>query len=94
MTTAVIQLKSSSFGKSWQLKMNVVLEKFDSGWVGLSLALGRSEIDVLIQKLNELKSGELDHFHFRCDNFDASEGVADFEITTSGAGDVNNLIIE
>ena len=74
--------------------MNVTLETFDSGWIGLSIALGHSEIDVLIQRLNELKSGELGHFHFRCDNFDAAEGVADIEITTNGVGDVDNLTIQ
>ena len=94
MNPDVIPLNSSSHGRSRQQTMNVTLENFDSGWVGLSIALGRSEIDVLIQRLNDLKSDKLGHFHFRCDDFSAAEGVADIEITTKCDGDVDSLKIQ
>ena len=94
MNADVIPLENTAHGKSGQPTMNVILEKHDSGWVGLSIALGCSEIDALIARLNELKSGKLGHFHLRCDNFDADAGVADIEITTKGVGDLDNLKIE
>ncbi len=43
--------------------MNAQVEKYDSGWVGLSFALSSDEIDVLVSRLMDLKSGALDHFH-------------------------------
>jgi len=74
--------------------MNTRLEKFDSGWVALSLALGEVEIDVLIRRLEELKSGELKHFHIRNDDFSLDEGVSDIEISIAGKGEQNNMMIE
>jgi len=74
--------------------MNVKLEKFDSGWVTLSIALGKEEIELLIRRLNELKSGGLGHFHFfRNDDCEAAEGVADIEITTIGEDEADNMLI-
>ena len=61
--------------------MEAKLEKFDSGWVGLSLALNVSEIEALITRLRNLSSGDIGHFHIRNDDFSADEGVADIEIS-------------
>ena len=74
--------------------MNTKLEKFDSGWVGLSLALRAEEIDLLLRRLNELKSGDIKHFHFRNEDFESQEGVADIEITTIGEDEPSNMIID
>ena len=74
--------------------MNVKLEKFDSGWIGISLALTTEDIDSLLQRLNLLKLGELTHFHIRNDDFSRKEGVADIELTTIGEGESNNMVID
>jgi hypothetical protein len=73
--------------------MNVKIEKFDSGWMGISLALGKEEIELFVRRLNKLKAGEIGHFHFRNENFGPDEGVADIEITTIGKDDVDNMVI-
>jgi len=75
------------------INMNTKLEKFDSGWIGLSIALGKSEIDLLLRRLNQLQSGEIEHFHFRNDDFESEEGVADIEITTIGKEEHDNMAI-
>jgi hypothetical protein len=74
--------------------MNAKLETFDSGWVGLSLALGNEEIDLLLRRLNELKSGDINHFHLRNEDFESKEGMADIEITTMGKNEQNNMTID
>ncbi len=73
--------------------MDTKLEKFNSGWVGVSIALSEEEIDVLIQKLNQLKNDQVKHFHFRNEDFNSEEGVADIEITMINEKD-DNMIIE
>ena len=74
--------------------MNTKLEKFDSGWVGVSLALSSEEVEVLIQRLRELKSGEINHFHLRNKDFTLTEGIADIEITTMGKEELDNMTID
>lgn len=74
--------------------MNAKLEKFDSGWIDISLALATEEIDLLLRRLNALKSGEITHFHLRNEDFSLSEGIADIEITTIGEGELNNMKID
>ena len=70
------------------------LEKFDSGWVSLSLALAPDEIVVLRERLKELANGSLQHFHIRCNNFDADEGIADIEISMTGVDSPQNMTID
>ena len=74
--------------------MNIKLEKFNSGWIGLSIAFSVEDIDVMIERLNDLKSGSIDHFHFRNNDFEADSGVADIEVTRATEGDHDNMIIE
>ena len=74
--------------------MNTKFEKFDSGWVGLSLALSPKEIELLLRRLNELKVGEINHFHLRAEDFESDEGVADIEVTTIGEGETDNMTID
>ncbi len=74
--------------------MDTKLKKFDSGWVGLSLALDVAEVEALISKLRELSSGEIGHFHIRNDDLSGEEGVADIEISMSVDVGCENMSIE
>ena len=76
------------------IDMNTKIEKFESGWVGLSIALGVDEIDLLLQRLTQLKAGELCHFHLRSADFQCDFGVADIEITTIGDRELNKMMID
>lgn len=69
--------------------MKIELKKFESGWVGLSLAVTRGDIDLLIQRLSALKSGDIGHFHLRTNNFDGDPSVADVEIFSTTEEDMN-----
>lgn len=69
------------------------VEKFESGWVGLTFALGPDEIDRMIGLLGDLKKGQLGHFHFRCDDLSGTEGIADVEFSVKGAEEVDNLTV-
>ena len=73
--------------------MKTFIDRFESGWLGLSFSLGTDEIDKLIGRLNDLKAGKVDHFHFRGD-FDAeTPGIGDVEISRKGPDDVDDLEI-
>jgi hypothetical protein len=74
--------------------MNAKLDRFESGWVGLEFALSPAEIDVLIERLNELKKGSVGHFHFRTDDFSLETGVADVHIALIGPSESHNMQIE
>lgn len=76
------------------MSMHAKVEKFESGWIGVSLALSSEDIDLLIHGLQELKSRDIDHFHFRNDDFSSDIGIADIEITRMGKEEKSNLTIE
>ncbi len=71
--------------------MNMKFERFESGWLDLSIALCADEIDELVSLLEGLKKGEVDHFHLRATDFSAKEGVADIEFTTQGEDEPDNM---
>jgi hypothetical protein len=73
--------------------MKASLEKFESGWVGLSLGVRPAEIDTLIAKLEALRNGNLGHFHLRNDDLSGQPGLADVEISLMG-DEVDNLRVE
>jgi hypothetical protein len=73
--------------------MNVKLNQFESGWVGLEMALSAEETDALKDRLEELKRGDIGHFHLRNDGWDAESGVADIQISLMGLNDLNNMSI-
>ena len=73
--------------------MKTLVEHFDSGWIGLSIALSTEEIDLLIEKLNQLKDSELGHFHFRRDNFADKPGLADVEISIMDSSENHDMDI-
>jgi hypothetical protein len=70
------------------------MDKFESGWIGVSLAVSRQEIELLIQRLKELHSGTIGHFHLRNEDFLSEEGISDIEITTMGAGESDNMTVD
>jgi len=74
--------------------MKADIEKFDSGWIGVSLSLAPHEIDLLVERLNALRTGKVDHFHIRQNRWGPSAGVADIEFSLAEAGDTNELTIE
>lgn len=68
--------------------MNAHLDKFESGSVGVSLELRTEEIGQLIERLEQLRSSKIGHFHIRCDEFGSGSVLADIEFSVfEGAGD-------
>ena len=57
----------------------------------MRLAFRPDEIDRLIANLQELKSGDLGHFHFRRNQWDGSPGIADIELSLLGPDDSDNM---
>jgi hypothetical protein len=74
--------------------MNMTMEKFDSGWIGLSLELNESEIDKLMIRLTELKNRNIGHFHIRNEDFSAETGIADLELSLSESDGIGNMSVE
>jgi hypothetical protein len=70
------------------------IERFDSGWVGITICLGPKEIDKLIDALKALKCGKIGHFHFRSNELGGEAGIADIEISLKGPRQPDNLTIE
>ena len=60
------------------------MQTFESGWVGISLALRLEEIDALIEHLALLKRGVINHFHIVQNAWGKSPGVADIELSVLG----------
>ena len=76
--------------------MKTFVEQFESGWIGLSIAFSEEEIDLLIKSLNELKDGQLDHFHFRRDDLNVLSGkfgLADVEISIMDSDEIHDMEI-
>jgi hypothetical protein len=71
--------------------MRCVLERFETGWVGVFLALRPGEIDALISRLEYLKHGADRHFHLTRTDWSGSEGVAEMEIGLQGDDEVDNM---
>ncbi len=70
------------------------IEDFKTGWYGIGLRFGLEEIDCLIESLEKLKDGEMDHFHFREDHTTEKTGIADIEISLKGEDEVDNMSID
>ncbi len=65
-----------------------------TGWISVSIAFNDREIEELIGKLRALKSGELGHFHFRREEFEDGQGIADVELSMMGSTEVDDMILE
>lgn len=61
--------------------MNIIVDRFPSGCVGLSVELCAEEMDELIGRLNSLKEGRTTHFHIRSNEMEGESGVADIEFS-------------
>jgi hypothetical protein len=61
--------------------MNIMVDRFPSGWIGLSIEMSVDEIDELVDRLNSLKEGRNTHFHIRSNEMDGEPGVADIEFS-------------
>ncbi|MCB0638502.1 MAG: hypothetical protein KDC54_17855 [Lewinella sp.] len=70
------------------------MQKHNSGWVSLSIALGEGEIDLLLQCLTKLLERKTGHFHFRAIDYGPEEGVADVEWSIKGEEEQDNMTIE
>ena len=70
------------------------IEKFDSGWVGISLELTASDIDKLIHRLGDLLNRRIGHFHLRTDDFSMDVGVADIELSLAADESSSNMSVE
>jgi hypothetical protein len=69
------------------------LHDFKTGWHGISIALKPSEIAGLIDRLKQLESSKLGHFHFRSD-FSQDGGIGDVEISLMGDEERDNLTLD
>jgi hypothetical protein len=72
--------------------MQIELEDFKTGWVGLRVGISEAEIPVLIERLRDLQRSR-SHFHLRSD-FGGSGGVGDVEIFWTERDMPPNLSIE
>ncbi|MCC7096204.1 MAG: hypothetical protein IT472_03375 [Thermomonas sp.] len=67
--------------------MRITLNRFESGWVGISIALTDENLDLFVQKLQALKAGSIGHFHLRANDFDGQPNVGDVEISLASESD-------
>ena len=72
--------------------MQAEIEKYKSGWYGLTLGLKTNEIEQLITALQNLKENK-NHFHFRSE-FGGEDGVGDIEFYYQAEEQKSNLEIE
>jgi hypothetical protein len=70
--------------------MKVYLEDFKNTWYEISLRLKKAEIDNLIEKLHDLKDGNIDHFHIT-NNFEGDGGIGDIEIYLQDDKEEDNI---
>lgn len=73
--------------------MRYAVDRFKSGWLGLSLALRPGEVDSLISLLESLKDGSCGHFHMAAKDYSGSKGIADIEFSLQGEEETDNMVI-
>jgi len=74
--------------------MLVVHEQLKNGWLDVFLAFREHEIEKFITNLEDLKSGRINHFHIRRDDFSPNEGIADIEISLLRDEENDNMQVE
>lgn len=72
-------------------RMNLELISFETGWAGISLVLSIEEIDKFRELLLLLKTGQLNHFHLRRNDWDSGPSIADIEIGIAKPDVPNNM---
>ena len=70
--------------------MRIYLEDFKTGWYEISLGVKKTEIDNLIDRLHDLKKGDIDHFHIT-NNFEGEGGIGDIEIYLKDDKEEDNI---
>lgn len=73
--------------------MKSCVEFFDSGWIGVNIALRPDETDRVIERLRGLKGGTVEHFHLRATDCSGERGLADVEISLQGAEEDDNMVV-
>ena len=68
------------------------IDTFPSGWIGLSIGIKNSEIDRLIESIQELRTSR-SHFHLRSE-FKEDSGIGDIEIYILEDSESDNLVID
>jgi hypothetical protein len=62
------------------------LEDFKTGWYGVAIYLREEEIDVLIERLAELKESKDQHFHIAiAGDSEGKGGIADIEFNVQNS---------
>ncbi|MFD0916678.1 hypothetical protein ACFQ14_09690 [Pseudahrensia aquimaris] len=75
--------------------MRTAITDFKTGWYGIGMGFSDVELDRLIDGLQKLKSGEIDHFHFRSTVFEtAAGGIADVELFKLSQSDQSDMVID
>ncbi len=70
--------------------MRATIEDFKTGWFGIGLGIKKSELDLLIQRLETLKNNPDLHFHLGS-TYSGSGGVGDIEVYVEPEGSEDNL---
>ena len=70
--------------------MHAEIEDWNNGWYGLRLSLRPSEIECLIELLQDLQQDHGQHFHISSD-YAGESGVGDIEISVSGESEQDNM---
>jgi len=73
--------------------MKIQIEDFETGWFGISMGIKKSEIDILIEGLKNLKRNEAQHFHVRS-NYEGDGGVGDIELFIEDENTQDNSVID
>jgi len=74
--------------------MKSSIEDFGTGWYGMTIQLGKDDIDKLIECLQLLKQDEGFHFHMFSTAFETEiGGIADIEFSQSSSKDTSNMDI-
>jgi len=76
--------------------MNVDITDLGTGWFDVGIGLTSSDIQLLIERLQQLQHERdtFDHFHLRTGDFPSLGGVADIEIYRAGEDTPKNMHIE
>lgn len=73
--------------------MKTTIEDFETGWFGISMGIKKSEIDILIEGLQSLKSNKTQHFHI-VSNYEGQGGIGEIEVYVQDESSQDNTVID
>jgi hypothetical protein len=73
--------------------MKAQIEDFETGWFGIKMGIKNSEIDAIIESLQNLKQNANSHFHFRSE-YSGKGGIGDIEIYIEEESVNDNLMLD